>query len=68
MSAWSCPHELRGRCLRVPDRDCDPGMKGCVLFGRFRWSVEAKNRPPRRPRRPKGKTPEADRGAPGDAA
>jgi hypothetical protein len=22
-------------------------MKGCILFGRFTWSNEAKNRPPR---------------------
>ncbi|WP_211563233.1 hypothetical protein [Magnetovibrio blakemorei] len=24
---------------------CDPGMKGCVLYGRFRFSVEEKNKP-----------------------
>jgi len=24
---------------------CDPGMKGCVLYGRFRFSNEAKNKP-----------------------
>ncbi|MDO8311793.1 MAG: hypothetical protein Q7T25_07620 [Sideroxyarcus sp.] len=24
---------------------CDLGMKGCVLFGRFRFADESKNRP-----------------------
>ncbi|MFA5243238.1 MAG: hypothetical protein WC029_04810 [Sulfuricella sp.] len=24
---------------------CDAGMKGCVLFGRFTWADESKNRP-----------------------
>ncbi len=32
-------------CLRVKDRGCDPGMKGCVLFGRFVFSDAEKNRP-----------------------
>lgn len=47
MSGWGCPHEVEGRCMRVKGFDCDPGMKGCVLSGRFRFSNEAKNRPPR---------------------
>ena len=60
MSGWGCPHELKGRCKRVKlkavigeDIDdegnttpkCDPGMQGCVLYGRFRFSNEAKNKP-----------------------
>lgn len=48
MSGWGCVHEVNGLCSRVADRPCDPGMKGCVLAGRFRFSNEAKNRPPRR--------------------
>lgn len=48
MSGWGCVHEVDGICARVADRPCDPGMKGCVLAGRFRFSNEAKNRPPRR--------------------
>ncbi|MDD5384008.1 MAG: hypothetical protein PHG89_03900 [Gallionella sp.] len=24
---------------------CDPAMKGCVLFGRFVWGDQSKNRP-----------------------
>ncbi len=43
--SWGCPHEYRGQCQRVQDRPCDPGMKGCVLFGRFVFSQEEKNRP-----------------------
>jgi hypothetical protein len=51
--AWGCPHELHGQCQRVKGRPCDPGMKGCILFGRFVFSNPAKNRPaPERPRQP----------------
>lgn len=51
MSGWGCPHEVQGECRRVSGRACDPGMKGCILFGRFTFSNETKNRPPR-PARP----------------
>ena len=51
VSGWGCPHELDGTCQHVAGRPCDPGMKGCVLAGRFRFSDEAKNRPPRPVRR-----------------
>lgn len=47
MSGWGCVHALDDVCTRVAGRPCDPGMKGCVLAGRFRFSNEAKNRPPR---------------------
>ena len=47
MSGWGCPHEFNGTCQHVKDRPCDPGMKGCVLAGRFRFSNNAKNRLPR---------------------
>ncbi len=47
MGGWGCPHEVEGRCQRVKGLPCDPGMKACILFGRFTWSNEAKNRPPR---------------------
>lgn len=48
--SWGCPHDAGGKCQRVNGIPCDPGMKGCVLFGRFVFSNEAKNRPagPRR--------------------
>lgn len=55
MSGWGCPHEFNGTCQHVKDRPCDPGMKGCVLAGRFRFSNDAKNRPPR-PLRSDGRT------------
>ena len=45
MGGWGCPHEANGTCLRVKGRACDPGMKGCVLFGRFYFSNPDKNRP-----------------------
>lgn len=43
MSGWGCPNELKGTCLRVDGRQCDPGMKGCILFGRFVFSTPEKN-------------------------
>ncbi|MGE5514415.1 MAG: hypothetical protein ACM31D_01195 [Bacteroidota bacterium] len=61
MSGWGCPHEINGVCSRVVGRSCDPGMKGCILAGRFRFSNEAKNRSPRRP-------PAEAAPAPGDTA
>ncbi|MBL6969744.1 MAG: hypothetical protein ISR71_05900 [Gammaproteobacteria bacterium] len=45
MGVWGCPHEADGNCQKVQDEQCDPGMKGCVLAGRFRFSSEHKNRP-----------------------
>jgi hypothetical protein len=42
-SAWGCPHEVDGLCIRVKQRRCDPGMKGCVLYGRFAFSDPDKN-------------------------
>jgi len=45
MSSWGCPHECNGKCARVNDARCDPGMKGCVLFGRFVFANQLKNRP-----------------------
>jgi len=47
-SGWSCQYDHDGACARVPGRACDPGMKGCVLFGRFRFSNPEKNRPAKR--------------------
>jgi hypothetical protein len=49
MSGWGCPHEINGTCDRLGGRTCDPGMKGCILYGRFRFSNGDKNRPPRKP-------------------
>jgi hypothetical protein len=54
MSGWGCPHEVSGTCSRIKGLPCDPGMKGCVLFGRFVWSSDAKNRSPRPAPQPLG--------------
>jgi hypothetical protein len=43
MGSWGCPHEHHGRCMQVAGRACDPGMKGCVLHGRFVFSRAEKN-------------------------
>jgi len=45
MSGWGCPHYRDGACGKVSGRDCDPGMKGCVLFGRFTFANQEKNAP-----------------------
>ena len=50
MGGWGCPHEIGGKCMRIKRIDCDPGMKGCILFGRFRFSNEGKNRIAKPPR------------------
>jgi hypothetical protein len=52
MGGWGCPHEIKGKCARVCELPCDPGMKGCILFGRFVFSDETKNRPDGPRRRP----------------
>ena len=45
MGGWGCPHEVDGKCQKVNNLPCDPAMKGCVLFGRFVWGDQSKNRP-----------------------
>ena len=45
MGGWGCPHEADGKCQKLNSLPCDPGMKGCVLFGRFVWADQSKNRP-----------------------
>ena len=35
MSSWGCPHEIDRVCTKVMQLPCDPGMKGCVLAGRY---------------------------------
>ena len=40
---WGCPHEVNDHCTHVSNLPCDPGMKGCVLYGRYRFANEDKN-------------------------
>lgn len=40
---WGCPHEIDDKCTRINDLPCDPGMKGCVLHGRYRFANEEIN-------------------------
>jgi hypothetical protein len=49
MGGWGCPHEVDGKCQRVNNIPCDMGMKGCVLFGRFRFADPSKNRAKKTP-------------------
>lgn len=42
--SWGCPHETKGLCAKVKDLPCDPGMKGCVLAGRYVFFDDEKNR------------------------
>ncbi|NJD35317.1 MAG: hypothetical protein FIA96_10890 [Betaproteobacteria bacterium] len=41
--SWGCPHETDDLCSKVNNLPCDPGMKGCVLHGRFVFANEDKN-------------------------
>jgi hypothetical protein len=40
---WSCPYELVGQCSKVRNLPCDPGMKGCELYGRYVFFDAGKN-------------------------
>ncbi len=43
MSAWACPHDVEGVCQKVRGARCDPGMRGCVLFGKVRFANDDQN-------------------------
>jgi hypothetical protein len=43
--SWGCPHDVRGLCTKLKDIPCNPGMKGCILYGRFAFSDPEKNSP-----------------------
>jgi L-2-hydroxyglutarate oxidase LhgO len=62
--AWGCPHEEKDKCSKVNNQPCNPGMKGCVLAGRyFFFNDDAKNE------RLRAKLArEAEAAAPGDGA
>ena len=47
MGGWGCPHERDEKSAKVNNIPCDPGMKGCVVAGRFTFSKPEKNRPKR---------------------
>lgn len=40
---WGCPHEVGEVCTKINNLPCSPGMKGCVLAGRYVFADEAKN-------------------------
>jgi hypothetical protein len=66
--SWGCPHEARGFCTKVNKLPCDPGMKGCVLYGRFVFANEAKNvRLRQKQARSDGSAANPDNGACNDA-
>ncbi len=60
MGGWGCPHEVDGKCQRVNNIPCGIGMKGCVLFGRFRFADPSKNRPKKAPANSVIKPPASD--------
>lgn len=42
--SWGCPHEVDGKCSKINNLPCDPGMKGCELFGRYVFLDPGKNK------------------------
>jgi hypothetical protein len=40
---WGCPHEIDDKCTKLGGVTCDPGIKGCVLYGRFVFANDDKN-------------------------
>ena len=57
---WGCPHEIDDTCTKVNNLPCDPGMKGCVLAGRYVFINEDKNRRLREKQARGEKDPEPD--------
>lgn len=50
MAGWSyCPYERNFYCKRLR-RECDPGVPGCILYGRIERH-DLKNKPSVPPRR-----------------
>lgn len=33
-SGWTCSHFVNNECVLLK-RDCEPGCKGCTLYGKF---------------------------------
>ena len=42
MSNWGCPHEVNEKCTIAEERPCKPGIRGCILHGRFTFSNSEK--------------------------
>ncbi len=62
-SAWGCPHELNGLCSKIQNIPCDPGMKGCELYGRYAFFDGKKNeRLLQKQTRIKAENPDSDTG------
>ena len=66
--SWGCPHELKGLCSKVNNLPCDPGMKGCVLHGRFVFANDEKNERLRRKQARSGGTAASPDAGAGDDA
>jgi orotidine-5'-phosphate decarboxylase len=62
---WGCPHEVNDACTRINNLPCDPGMKGCVLAGRYVFANEDKNERLRRRQSPEAATQPVDEGGSG---
>jgi hypothetical protein len=67
MGGWGCPHEYNGVCQKVNHLPCDPGMKGCVLYGRVVFSNQAKNPPHLRSQAAKDTPPQGAAADPQDS-
>lgn len=66
MASWGCPHEIDGKCGKLDGLVCDPGMKGCVLSGRYFFlGSDDKNQRLREKRERTGKKEDAGDQPPG---
>lgn len=61
MASWGCPHEIDGKCTHINNLPCNPGMKGCVLAGRFVF-VNSDEKSARFREKKARETPEDNRG------
>lgn len=37
MAGWSCSH-LKGEVCDILKSECDPGKKGCILYGKVKFA------------------------------
>lgn len=59
---WGCPHDVEGKCSKINNLPCDPGMKGCELYGRYAFFNDDKNERLRQKQEREAKPDAADGG------
>lgn len=53
MGGWGCQYESGNDCILLK-KECDPGLKGCVLYGKVTVAQKPKHVAPKREELHKG--------------